>query len=108
DPDKLPRNLTATRRAIRTFTAVAAPGATADQSRLYGLLLPNNLDPDRPLVLLVHGLDCNRSQWAPMAALLTDAGHQVAYFTFPSDQPLIESVELLDEHLAAVSDLFPG
>lgn len=108
DPDQLPHDLAGAKRAVRIFTAVAAPSATADQSRLYGLLLPHDLNVDKPLVVLIHGLDCNRGQWNAMASLLTAAGHQVAYFTFPSDQPLVDSVNLLDEHLAALTDTFPG
>ncbi len=107
DPDKLPKNSTQARKALRTFTAVAAPDATGDQARLYGLLLPVDLDETRPLVILVHGLDCTKAQWWNMASLLQEDGHQVGYFTFPSDQPLVDSAGLLGRHMEALHETFP-
>jgi pimeloyl-ACP methyl ester carboxylesterase len=74
---------------------------------MYGLLLPRDLRPDRPLVVLVHGLDCSKTQWWAMARLLEQSGHQVGYFTFPSDQPLVDSAELLGQHLSALHETFP-
>ena len=39
DVDKLPHDLDEAKHATRTFTSVAAPDATANQNKLYGLLL---------------------------------------------------------------------
>ncbi len=108
DTEKLPRSVDQSKRAARTFTEVVTPQATADQRRFYGLLLPQVVDETRPLVVLVHGLDCNRSNWAPMADFLIGEGWQIAYFTFPSDQPLVESAQLLRQQIAAVRDVFPN
>jgi pimeloyl-ACP methyl ester carboxylesterase len=108
DPKKLPRDTATLRKAARVFTAIAAPEATASQRRSYGLLLPQHVDPQRPMVVLVHGLDCNRSNWFPMADLLIGEGYQVAYFTYPSDGPLEESADLLTREMIAVRDEFPG
>jgi pimeloyl-ACP methyl ester carboxylesterase len=107
DPEKLPKNARQTKKAIRVFTAVAAPGASADQARMYGLLLPNDLDATRPLVVLVHGLDCSKGQWWAMAERLQQSGFQVGYFTFPSDQPLVDSSELFGQHLSALREMHP-
>ena len=106
DPERLPHSPRQLKQVVRTFTSVAAPSATADQNRLYGLLLPNDFDPARPLVVLVHGLDCTREQWSGLARRLNESGRQVAYFTFPSDQPLVDSAELLSQHLTALHETF--
>ena len=108
DAEKLPRNIERIKKSIRTFAATAAPKATADQKRFYGLLMPPKVDEKRPMVVLVHGLDCNRSNWFPMAELLIGEGFQVAYFTYPSDGPLEESSAMFATELAAVRDRFPG
>ncbi|MGH7213770.1 MAG: esterase/lipase family protein [Tepidisphaeraceae bacterium] len=94
--------------AVRTFTAAMQPDATGAQNRFYGLLMPKRVDPDRPMVVLVHGLDCNRGNWLAMAHLLVGQGYQVAYFTYPSDQPLSDSADLLVAHLAALRESFPA
>lgn len=108
DPDKLPHNLTQTKRVVRLFTATAAPEATAAQHRSYGLLFPQPLVEGKPLVILIHGLDCDGANWAPMANLLIDAGYQVASFSYPADQPIAESAALLQEHLDAVRQAYPN
>jgi pimeloyl-ACP methyl ester carboxylesterase len=107
DSRALPGNVEEVRRAIRIFTEVAAPDATGAQRRGYGILLPQVVDPGRPLVLLIHGLDCDRTVWAPMARLLGDKGYQVAYFSYPSDQPIAESAALLSAHMHALREQFP-
>src|SRR5206468_11673618 len=70
DPQKLPRSSNALRKATRVFTADIAPDATAAQRRNYGLWMAKQVDPNRTMVVLIHGLDCNRSNWFPMAELL--------------------------------------
>jgi pimeloyl-ACP methyl ester carboxylesterase len=107
DPEKLPASTDAARQAIRVFTAVAAPEATAAQNREYGLLLPQTVDPLRPMVILIHGLDCNRSNWGAMAALLEGQGYQVGYFSYPSDEPIADSGALLARHMRALREQFP-
>jgi pimeloyl-ACP methyl ester carboxylesterase len=108
DPQKLPHKIDSIKKSIRVFTATAAPKATADQKRFYGLLLPNHVDEQRPMVVLVHGLDCNRSNWYPMAELLTGEGFQVSYFTYPSDGPLEESSHMLAFEMKQVRERFPN
>ena len=109
DTEKLPQDLDQTKSAVRTFTAVASPEATAAQNKFYGLLVPHDLSDhaDEPLVVLVHGLDCNRSNWVPMAEMLQGEGFRVAFFTYPSDQPLADSANLLAVQMAALRQAFP-
>jgi hypothetical protein len=102
-----PRDCESVTRAIREWTAVAAPKATAAQAATYRLLLPQRLDHDRPLVVLVHGLDCDRVNWSGMGRLLAGEGYQVAYFTYPSDQPIADSAALFGKHMRALHDSIP-
>jgi pimeloyl-ACP methyl ester carboxylesterase len=60
------------------------------------------------MVVLIHGLDCNRSNWFPMAELLIGEGYQVAYFTYPSDGPLEDSAALLASQMLALRETFPA
>jgi pimeloyl-ACP methyl ester carboxylesterase len=95
-------------RAVRDFTAAAAPRATAAQAARYGLALPERLDPSRPLVVMVHGLDCDRVNWGGMAQCLAGEGYQLGYFTYPSDQPIAESAALFASKMAALRQAFPA
>jgi pimeloyl-ACP methyl ester carboxylesterase len=108
DPSKLPHNCEAMSKALRVFTAVAAPEATAAQAAYYGLALPEHFDPTRPLVVLVHGLDCDRVNWGGMAQCLIAEGYQLAYFTYPSDQPIAESAAFFGRHMTALRRAFPA
>jgi pimeloyl-ACP methyl ester carboxylesterase len=107
DPEKLPHSLDEAKKATRVFTAEAAPNATAAQRRFYGLLMPKVVDEKRRMVVLIHGLDCNRTNWFPMADLLIGEGYQVTYFTYPSDQPLQDSADLFAREMQALRDNFP-
>lgn len=112
DTARLPQDIDSTKSAVRTFTAVAAPEATAQQQRFYGLHLPGDTDfitdGSVPLVILIHGLDCNRSNWTPMAEMLAGEGFQVAYFAYASDQPLSDSARQLTDQMAALRQTFPN
>jgi pimeloyl-ACP methyl ester carboxylesterase len=107
DADRLPQEMTGVKKAMRVFTAEAAPGATADQMRTYGLLLPSRVDESKPMVVLVHGLDCDKENWRPMAELLTAQGYQVAYFTYASDGPLHDSAAWFGQNMSALHETFP-
>jgi len=108
DPDKLPASMDTAERALRIFTATAAPEATAAQARHYGLLMPSAVDPNKPMVVLVHGLDMDGMEWGPLGQLLKRSGYQVAYFGYPDDQPLDDDGQLLAKHLQAVRETFPA
>lgn len=51
------------------------------------------------IVLLVHGLDEPGDIWCDLAPALVEAGHSVARFEYPNDQPVHASSALLIEHL---------
>jgi pimeloyl-ACP methyl ester carboxylesterase len=108
DTEKLPDDVDEAKLATRVFTEVAAPDATAAQRASFGLLLPKTIDESRAMTILVHGLDCNRGNWYPMAGYLEQHDHQVAYFTYPSDQPLVDSAALLRANIAALRELYPN
>jgi pimeloyl-ACP methyl ester carboxylesterase len=81
--------------------------AKADQAKLWGLKLPANLDQERPLVVLIHGLDSDSGVWWSMAKLLEDEHYQVAYFGFPSDGPIQDDADRLASEMAALHEAFP-
>lgn len=107
DPSYLPDDGDSVKHAARVFTENIVPNATADQKRLWGLVIPENIDAGRRTIVLVHGLDCNRSNWVPMADMLTREGYQVAYFTYPSDGPIDTSVNMLAKEVNALHHDFP-
>ncbi len=108
DPAKLPHSMKEANLAARTFTATAAPDATAAQQRKYGLLLPPAMKEDQPIVILLHGVDCTRDCVQPLAKLIEADGHQVGYFGYPDDQPIADSAKLFTEQLKAFHDKFPN
>jgi pimeloyl-ACP methyl ester carboxylesterase len=95
-------------QAIRARAAAMAPAATAAQAARYGLRLPDGFDGLRPLVVIVHGLDCDCVHWGGMAQCLIGEGYAVAPFTYPSDGPIAESAALLGEHMTALRRAFPA
>jgi pimeloyl-ACP methyl ester carboxylesterase len=107
DPEYLPCDCDGIKHAIRVFTENIAPAAYADQRRSWGLVLPAEVDPSRRMIVLVHGLDCNRSNWSSMADLLGKEGYQVAYFAYPSDGPIETSVSLLAREMKGLHQNYP-
>jgi len=95
-------------QSIREFTSKHAPQATAAQAREFGLFLPDKIDPSKPVVVLVHGLDMDQEDWNAMSALLKGAGQQVGWFDYPSDQPISDDVKLLADRMALVRKDRPG
>ena len=109
DTEKLPDDVRSAKKAARIFTAACAPEATANQRAYYGLWIPKlGLDTRKPLVVLIHGLDCDRANWLPMIELLEKEGRQAAVFTYPSDQPIEDSAASLGAKLADLRLRTPG
>lgn len=108
DPDRLPKSFPQAKRALRTFVATDYPDATARQARHYGLFLPSKLDPARPVVLLIHGLDTGSGMLQPMGDLLRNDGYQIGYFCYPSDQSIADSSAMFTRHMQAMRETFPG
>jgi len=107
DLDKIPRDCESMSRAVREFTAAKCPRATAAQAASYGLFMPEHFDPARPLVVLIHGLDCGQANWTDMHGLLEREGYQVACFDYPSDQPIADSAALFRRHMTDLRRAFP-
>jgi hypothetical protein len=108
DPDKLPSDWDSGCDAAARFVEIAAPDATARQNRRFGLLMPAALDARLPLVVLIHGLDGDANSCADLGSLLQQDGHQVAYFSYPADQPLDRSALLLSGCMADLHRNMPG
>jgi pimeloyl-ACP methyl ester carboxylesterase len=58
--------------------------------------------------VLIHGLDCNAAMVHPMGIMLEERGVQVGYFAYPADQAIEDDVKLLEKHLSALHETFPG
>jgi len=108
DPEKLPTDWDADCDAAVRFMQIAAPDATARQNHRFGLRRPKDIDANHPLVVLVHGLDGDATSCAQLGELLQKDGHQIAYFSYPADQPLDRSAALLADRLQALRHDFPG
>ncbi len=67
-------------------------------------VMPEARDTRTParVVLLVHGLDEPGGIWDALAPALSDAGHRVARFDYPNDQPVPESADALADALRAM------
>ncbi|MDB5330089.1 MAG: Alpha/beta hydrolase family protein [Phycisphaerales bacterium] len=102
DADKLPAHCDDAKLALRTFTLEIAPEAAARQAKHWGLFVPEHVDPTRPLVVLVHGLDSGHDCLRPLGDLLTQAGYQVAYFSYPDNGPIDDSAKLFADRVAAL------
>ncbi|MEX2122134.1 MAG: hypothetical protein WD847_21320 [Pirellulales bacterium] len=87
---------------LRRWAAEAAPEATSHLRELHGLKFPGELSEERPLAVLVHGLDSGRACWQDLGALLGGRGYQVAYLNYPNDQAVSESGKLLAMEMEAL------
>ncbi|MGD0463342.1 MAG: hypothetical protein ABSB74_12730 [Tepidisphaeraceae bacterium] len=108
DADKLPRDWNQSCDALGRFTEVAAPEAVARQNRRFGLHLPPVVDPHRPLVILIHGLDGDRACCEDLAKLLNGDGFQTAFFVYPSERPLAQSADLFARPMRLLHEQFPS
>ncbi len=95
--------------AARAEVNAALDGARARLAETLGvhLLISGAGEPEvwvRPedgapvparVVLLVHGLDDPGTIWDEVAPALRAAGHEVARFNYPNDQPIARSADLL-------------
>jgi pimeloyl-ACP methyl ester carboxylesterase len=99
DPDRLPQSLPQATAVVRRFVATDFPDATARQEKLFGLFLPKHFDPNRPLVILIHGLDDGRWTMQPMGDALAVDGYQVAYFVYPAAGPIEDDATSLGKRL---------
>jgi hypothetical protein len=89
------------------WTQVLDPEGLARQERSWGILLPPVVDPARPLVIIVHGLDGDAQNCRDLQKLLADDGWQTAIFCYPADQSIAASSQLFARHFLALRDDFP-
>jgi len=108
DLDRLASGCDNMSRAVRVLAAEANPKAAAAQAARWGLFMPQELDPSRPLVVLIHGLDSDRGTLQPMAQLLDRDGQQVACFCYAGDQPIEDSAEILGAQLRVLHQKYPA
>ena len=107
DPDKLASRCDELARATRVLAAAASPDATLRQAKRWGLFVPTSIDPNRPLIILIHGIDSDRGMLVPLADLLTHEGNQVGFFSYAGDQPIDDSAASLAQKLADLRALYP-
>jgi pimeloyl-ACP methyl ester carboxylesterase len=93
---------------VSSYCRAKVDRAKADQAKTWGLKVPADLDPQRPLVVLIHGLDSDDGVWDSMATMLRGRHYQVAYFNFPSDGPIADDARRLADDMAALHERFPG
>jgi pimeloyl-ACP methyl ester carboxylesterase len=103
----LPRDWDQACESLERLTRDVAPAAWADQQRQWGLLIDQAIDPRKPLVVLIHGLDGDADGCRPMTRLLQQAGWQTAIFCYPADKHLSGNAQLLAEHLGALRVTYP-
>jgi pimeloyl-ACP methyl ester carboxylesterase len=87
---------------LPTLVAALDPQGVAAQAKEFGLFLPNKLNDQKPLVLLIHGLDMDQSSWQPTADQLRLAGYPVAWFCYPQDQPIADDIQCFTQHMISL------
>jgi hypothetical protein len=108
DLDKLPADWKQTSEALERFNEVAAPEAVARQNRHFGLELPANFDPQKPLVIVIHGMDGVEGDCRCLTNLMERDGEQSAIFSYPGERPIDESAQVLEAKLAQLHSRYPA
>jgi hypothetical protein len=107
DPEKIPDDWNQFCAVLIRFTEIAAPEATARQYARQGLLLPAIIDPAKPLVILVHGMDGDAGSCMALRDLLEAEGKQTAIFAYPCERPLDEISQYLTDNMVRLHSRFP-
>jgi pimeloyl-ACP methyl ester carboxylesterase len=105
--DSIPSDWASLSNETFRWTEALAPEALARQERGWGILLPSTVDPSRPMVIIVHGLDGDAQTCRDLQKLLADDGSQTALFCYPADQSIDASSRLFAQHFAALRDAYP-
>ncbi len=75
-----------------------------------GLQLPADWDQSdtrQPLVLVVHGFQSSSARFEPLAAALRASGLMAGTYSYPDDQPIASSAELLSRDLKNLASSHP-
>ena len=98
-------------RVLLVFTSIMFTSATAladAPARCpLGLRLPAQIDENKPLVILIHGLDCNEGVFWRMGRELHDAGYAATTFNYSSEQSILEAGAALGNALETLHKRFP-
>jgi len=108
DPEKIPADWNQFCAVLIRFTEIAAPEATARQYARQGLLLPAVIDPAKPLIILVHGMDGDAGSCTALRDLLEAEGKRTAIFAYPCERPLDEISQFLTDNMVRLHSRFPG
>ncbi len=76
----------------------------------YGLVLEEDWEDvagDRPLVVLIHGLNSHPEETEGLISAVDDAGFPRGTFRYPNDQAIVDSAKLLAEELAEIAESHP-
>jgi pimeloyl-ACP methyl ester carboxylesterase len=88
-------------------------GAARDKERpsAWGLQLPDKWpasDAIQPLVLVLHGFNSSPQRFAPLAQALQEQGFVCGTYSYPDDQPILESAAMLAHDLTEIKSRQPG
>ena len=96
------------RDQLRTLIELWFPEQAAKATAHFGLRVVAGDDsrvaladtelPDH-VVVLVHGMDDLGRMWDTLIPELREAGYCVCEFTYPNDQPIVDSAELLSDEM---------
>lgn len=98
---------TTARRWVNNSVDWWSPDARQEAARRVGLRLPEKLQPDDHLIVLVHGLDSDAEYWQDLRPLIEGEGYRVAPLLYPNDQPIADSAGLLAAELTALRAAHP-
>jgi len=86
------------------------PGKYDETARIVGL---EPYDPDKTVVLVVHGLASSQATWTPLINTLRDdaeirRNYQFWFFSYPSGYPYPYSAMLLRQELDRANEIYPN
>lgn len=76
----------------------------------WGMQLPDNwqaADAKQPLVLVLHGFNSSPERFAPLAQTLREQGFVCGTYSYPDDQPILDSAALLARDLTDIKSSQP-
>lgn len=97
----------ATRTCLRRSADWWSPEARGQAAARCGLRLPEQIDSNGRLIVLIHGLDSDADYWNDMLPTMQADGFTAAPFVYPNDQPISDSARLLAAELMALNRAHP-
>ncbi|HEX8911850.1 MAG TPA: hypothetical protein VF796_05790, partial [Humisphaera sp.] len=95
--------------AVRRLERVLSTGrAFRPAGGAFGITLHTEVFLDKPMTVLVHGLDSGNEVWGALTQnMVAEGGWQAGFFRYPNDGPIGQSAELLADCLADVRLRYP-